>query len=123
MVGVSVDALARRAWKTIDRKTSLKVLGGALAAAAMARDEPTLAARKGPKGIKRCQAQREQCLTFVETRICGRVALEAEARLVSAGTEECLAFYSPCCDSFSECKMDVGLRCLLRRPPRPQAAQ
>jgi hypothetical protein len=31
--------------------------------------------------------------------------------------DECVQFFSPCCDFFAQCQTGQGLTCLSRRPP------
>jgi hypothetical protein len=86
------DALTRQ-MGAIDRKTSLKVLGGSLAAAAVARP---LAAEAGKhnkkckkKAKKKCSKQVKPCKEFWDD-VCG-------------SSQECKDYYHNCCDFLQNC--------------------
>lgn len=118
MDDVSFDGLARRAARTFDRKTALTMLGGMAAMAAIP-DGNAEAKPSGKQAKKRCQQQKPECLAFVRDQICSRaVATEA----VAAPDEECIAFYSRCCDPFAQCLAGEGFACLLRRRPVAEPA-
>ncbi|MCC7024500.1 MAG: hypothetical protein IT338_16865 [Thermomicrobiales bacterium] len=115
MIGVSVADAARRARDRVDRKTSLKLLAGALAATAFARTTPETAAGKtGAKGLKRCRAQRGQCRAFVQNDLCA--SRETASRLIAL-PGDCVEQKSLCCDAFATCDLGKGLRCLMQRSP------
>ncbi len=108
------DGVLRRAAKTIDRRESLKFLGGGVAGASTALGWRASAVDAGNKGKKRCRQQRGQCLAFVQRR-CAR---EIQKRVTEGPAEadpQCVAAFNPCCESFATCQAGAGLRCLTAR--------
>jgi hypothetical protein len=109
MENVSVDGLARWTARSLDRKRVLGLLGGlgALSVAgvpdAPAKQNAGKKTRK--KARKKCRGQQGQCLAFVQ-QSCG----------MDEDSEDCVAFFSPCCDSFASCQAEAGFACLSREP-------
>jgi hypothetical protein len=108
MDGMSFDALLRRATGPVDRKTTLRILAGAVAAASAA---ASLTSEAKPNAQKRCRRQRGQCLEFVRTRLCAPLDLAPAA---VQPPDDCIEFYSPCCEPFAHCNAAAGFTCLAR---------
>jgi hypothetical protein len=109
----TLDAMARTAGSVRDRRASLKALGlAALGATAV----PSLAqaGKAGKKAKKKCQRQRGQCQTFVETSLCVEPARGAGVDVSGEGAVvvSCVEFFRPCCDFFAQCQAGQGLSCL-----------
>jgi hypothetical protein len=103
----------------MDRKTSLKILATAAIAAITVRPSTATAGKVGKKAKKRCQAQRDQCLAFLQNSFCRRrrLAVAAEGLPEEEIDPECVAFYTPCCDSFGSCDAASGFPCFRREQP------
>ncbi len=112
------DEVLRRAAKTIDRRGSLKILGGGLAgsSATLGMRADVANAGKNGKGNQKCRRQRGQCLDFVQRR-CEVSELSNRAAGVgpAQGNPECVADFNPCCDYFGKCQAKQGLECLTPR--------
>jgi hypothetical protein len=125
------DELVRGAAPTIDRKTSLKLLGAAALCSAMIR--PLSAEAKNGRKRKRrggssttqvvtvdpnqqCGHQKGECLAFVQFQ-CARALLAASARETEAEAVlvDCFTQQSPCCEAFATCNATAGLECLNQR--------
>jgi hypothetical protein len=94
------DILTRRAG-AVSRRGSLSTLGGAALAGILATPAAVSAGKGGKNGQKRCKRQRGQCLAFVE-----------EFCQPKADPNACETQFSPCCESFAECKAGLGIECL-----------
>lgn len=94
------DALARHAGTSQGRRTSLKVLGAATLATALAPALAAEAGKAGKKAKKKCKKQVGQCKSKVE-EFCNEDA-------------ECLSALLPCCDPYKKCKAGEGTECWLQ---------
>jgi hypothetical protein len=127
------DELVRGAATTIDRKTSLKLLGAAALGSAIIR--PLSAEAKNGRNRKKkkrggssttqvvtvdpnqqCGHQKGECLAFVQFQ-CARSLLAASARETEAEAVlvDCFTHQSPCCEAFATCNATAGLECLNQR--------
>jgi hypothetical protein len=131
--GQPFDKLVRNAASTIDRKTSLKLLGAAALGSAMIRPlgaEAKNGRKKKKKGgssttqvvtvdpNQQCAHQKGECLAFVQFQ-CARDVRAAPAREIEATAviEDCFTQKSPCCEAFATCNATAGLECLGQRAP------
>jgi hypothetical protein len=105
MNGIRFDALARQAG-TIDRMTSLKVLGGSLAAVAVAGPLAADAKNKNKKCKKKiekkCEKQEQPCRDYWGN-ICGEL-------------QECRDFFFACCDDLANCNASQYFECVALAP-------
>ena len=115
-----LDVVARRAVNAIDRKTSLKILGAATAVLAA----PTLRVGLAKPGKKKknkcnskCLSQRDQCLLFLREVRCRVLRFAAAGAEGLEFDQDCVDFYTSCCDSFASCDAAAGFPCLQRRLP------
>ena len=97
MNNTNFDALTRQVG-TIDRKTSLKMLGGSLAAVAASRaltaegkkNKNNNNNNKNDKWKKKCKNQVNPCKQYWD-EVCG-------------SSQSCKDYYHDCCDSLKKCK-------------------
>lgn len=82
---------------TIDRKTSLKVLGGTLAAAAIARPMTAEAKNNNKKWKKKCKKQVKPCKKFWNKH-CGNDG-------------NCKKYYQKCCKNLKKCNGNKYFKC------------
>ena len=99
MNGRAFDALARRAASPQGRRSSLKVLGAATLATALAPALTAEAGKAGKKAKKKCKKQVGQCKSKVE-EFCNE-------------DESCLNALLPCCEPYKQCKAGEGTECWL----------
>ena len=95
------DTFARHAASVVSRRGSLRLLGGAALAGALAAPELAGAGKgKSKKSPKQCKRQGGQCRAYV-----------AETCAQLEDPQECLEVYTPCCEHFERCNAGAGLRC------------
>lgn len=100
--GSTFDTITRHAAGVVSRRGSLRLLGGAALAGALAAPELTSAGKGKVKkqANKQCKKQGGQCRAFV-LETCAQV----EDR------QACEEAYAPCCKHFERCDAGAGLRC------------
>ena len=116
------DGLLRRAARVIDRRRSLKMLGGGVLGIAALPAGLANASDPSKKNKKLCRRQRGPCLDFVQRRCAADMRFRAAAAAGPAEVDpECVADLNPCCEYFARCQAGAALACLT--PPRVPASE
>ena len=97
----TIDRMARQT-ATMSRRGSLRVMGMAALAGAMATDEPARAGKAKNTAQKRCKRQQGQCAEVVKVLCEDPKAFNT-----------CEAIFLPCCKHFASCDARKGLECLI----------
>ncbi len=98
MDGIRFDALTRQT-RRLGRKTSLKLLGGSVAALAAARPLAGEAKKScGKKCREKCEKQVAPCKEYW-TGFCDE-------------DDECRAYFHGCCESLKSCNGDAYFACV-----------
>jgi hypothetical protein len=109
MENVSVDGLAHWTARSLGRKRLLGLLGVGMAALTagpqLVGAKQNSGKRTRKKAKRKCRRQEGQCLAFVQ-----------QSCEMGEDSEACIAFFSPCCDSFASCQAEAGFACLGREP-------